>query len=445
MSVATRVNRAMAGDGGTARAPVLSPGYKLEGVGVIPEDWGCSRLGDLATRVGSGITPTGGARTYVTAGRPFLRSQNVGWGLLHLHDLAFITDETHSLFAASEIEEGDVLLNITGASIGRSAVADSSVARGNVNQHVCEIRPDPDQLDSHFLNNYVLSTAGQKQIDNFQTGGNRQGLNYSQIRSFLIPRPSLTEQRAIAEALSDVSKLLEASDALISKKKRIKQAAMQQLLTGRTRLPGFHGEWERKQLREIGHFLKGSGVKRDDAQSGTLACVRYGEIYTTHHDFVRAFHSWISSDVAATATRLECGDILFAGSGETKEEIGKCVALVSETEAYAGGDIVILRPRNVDPMFLGYALNMPAAARQKANLGQGDAVVHISAAVLAEIHVAVPSIEEQTAIVTVLADMDAEIAVLEARRDKTRDLKQGMMQELLTGGRRLVQPGVAHA
>lgn len=225
--------------------------YKNTDIGVLPADWYCSRLGDLAIRVGSGITPTGGERVYVSEGRPFLRSQNVGWGVLDLHDLAFITDETHALFAASEIKEGDVLLNITGASIGRSAIADITVARGNVNQHVCEIRPDTKRLDSQFLNSYLLSVAGQRQIDNFQAGGNRQGLNYSQIRSFLIPLPSLREQRAIAEALSDVDGLLQALEELIAKKRAIKQAAMQQLLTGKARLPGFSGKWETKQLRDI--------------------------------------------------------------------------------------------------------------------------------------------------------------------------------------------------
>ena len=127
-----------------------------------------------------------------------------------------------------------MLLNITGASIGRNAVADITVARGNVNQHVCEIRTDPKRLDPHFLNSYLLSAAGQKQIDSFQAGGNRQGLNYGQIRSFLIPRPTLSEQRAIAEALSDVDGLLAALEALIAKKR----ATMQQLLTSKTHLPG---------------------------------------------------------------------------------------------------------------------------------------------------------------------------------------------------------------
>ena len=272
-------------------------------------------------------------------------------------------------------------------------------------------------------------------------GVNRNDLH---VETVAVPT-NLPEQRAIAAALSDVDALLDGLDRFLAKKRDLKQAAMQQLLTGQTRLPSFHGEWQMKRLGEIGQFLKGRGVKRDDADSGALACVRYGEIYTTHQDYVRTFHSRISAEVAATATRLEYGDLLFAGSGETKEEIGKCVAFVSETEAYAGGDIVILRPSNGDPLFFGYALNMPAIARQKASFGQGDAVVHISAAALADVSVGVPSIEEQTAIAIVVSDIDAEIGALEARREKTRHLKQAMMQELLTGKTRLVPPEVAHA
>jgi type I restriction enzyme S subunit len=157
------------------------------------------------------------------------------------------------------------------------------------------------------------------------------------------------------------------------------------------------------------------------------------------------FHSWISPQVAATATRLEFGDLLFAGSGETKEEIGKCVAFVTNTEAYAGGDIVILRPHKMHPLFLGYFLNTPEISRKKASLGQGDAVVHISAKALGQVKVRLPELEEQIAIASVLFDIDAEIAALEARRDKTRAIKQGMMQQLLTGRIRLVKPQPAEA
>ena len=264
------------------------------------------------------------------------------------------------------------------------------------------------------------------------------GVNRNDLHELVVPLPPLEEQRAIATALSDVDALLTQLDRLIAKKRDIKQAAMQQLLTGKTRLPGFDGEWKAKRLGDLGEFLKGSGVTRDQSNSGDLPCIRYGEIYTSHNDVVRAFQSFISHSVAATALRLRKGDILFAGSGETKEEIGKCVAFVDDFEAYAGGDIVVLRPRSADAVFIGYTLNAPAVAKQKASRGQGDAVVHISASALADIEVALPEVAEQTAIATLLSDLDAELAALEARRDKTRALKQGMMQELLTGRTRLV-------
>ena len=193
-----------------------------------------------------------------------------------------------------------------------------------------------------------------------------------------------------------------------------------------------------KQLGELGIFLKGSGVRKDESLSGDLPCIRYGEIYTRHNDWIKTFQSWISAPVAATAVRLKQGDILFAGSGETKEEIGKCVAFVSEHEAYAGGDIVILRPADTDPLFLGYYLNTEPICRQKSSRGQGDAVVHIGSAALATIDISVPPLTEQTAIATILSDMDTELAELESRLAKARHIKQGMMQELLTGRIRLL-------
>ena len=423
----------------------LRPGYKQSEVGVIPEEWDAACLGDMTTKVGSGITPTGGEKVYRQEGRSFLRSQNVGWGILLMEDVAFIDEATHETFKATEIETDDVFLNITGASIGRSAVADARVTRGNVNQHVCIIRTAQDQLDSRFLNYFLLSKAGQRQIDSFQAGGNRQGLNFGQIRSFRLPVPTLPEQRAIAGALGDVDALLGALTQLIAKKRDLKQAAMQQLLTppgagqaGQTRLPGFSGEWEAKRLGEIGSFSKGKGIRKDDVVADGLPCIRYGEIYTHHTDHVRDFVSFIPAEVARRSQRLRKGDLLFAGSGETAEEIGKCVAFLDDTEAYAGGDIVILSPVGHNSMYLGYLMNHASVAEQKARMGQGDAVVHISARHLTQLKVRLPEEPEQTAIAAVLSDMDAELTALEQRLAKTRALKQGMMQELLTGRTRLV-------
>jgi type I restriction enzyme, S subunit len=212
---------------------------------------------------------------------------------------------------------------------------------------------------------------------------------------------------------------------------------MQQLLTGKQRLPGFDGEWTNVELQELGSFSKGKGIKKDEVVSDGIPCILYGEIYTLHHDYIKEFHSSIPASVARKSQRIRYGDLLFTGSGETIEEIGKCVAYLGDQEAYAGGDIVILSPVRDDSMFLGYLMNHSSIVAQKSSRGQGDAVVHISARYLAKLRFALPAMEEQRAIAAVLSDMDAEIAALEARREKTSRIKLGMIQELLTGRTRL--------
>lgn len=197
-------------------------------------------------------------------------------------------------------------------------------------------------------------------------------------------------------------------------------------------------DWDITALGALGAFSKGRGVRRDEASSGDLPCVRYGELYTHHNDIVREFNSHISQSVASGSAPIKQGDILFAGSGETKEEIGKSAAFLGPEPAYAGSDIVILSPRNSDPAFLGYALNVNYVVRQKAARGQGDAVVHITSNGLANLIVALPpSISEQQDIARALSDVDALIESLQQLIAKKRALKQGVMQALLTGRQRL--------
>jgi type I restriction enzyme S subunit len=190
-------------------------------------------------------------------------------------------------------------------------------------------------------------------------------------------------------------------------------------------------DWEVKELSTVGNFSKGNGIRKDEALTGDLPSVRYGEIYTRHNNIIKQFHSFISYEVAQTAKRIKCGDILFAGSGETKEEIGKSVAFLNEFEAYAGGDIIILNPFNISTHFLGYLLNCPFIQKQKATRGQGDAVVHISATQLGKVLIPIPTKAEQTAIANALSDADAYIQSLEKLIEKKRNIKQGAMQQLL--------------
>jgi type I restriction enzyme S subunit len=192
--------------------------------------WQEKELGPITSKVGSGTTPKGGNAAYSLSGRPFMRSQNVGWGELIVDNMAFIDEKLHATFPATEIRVGDVLLNITGASIGRSAIADRRISGGNVNQHVCIIRVKEGELAPAYLNQLLLSPRGQSQIDSFQAGGNRQGLNFEQIRSFHVPSPpTMEEQASIAGCLSSIDTLIAAQGDKIDGLKAHKNGLMQQL------------------------------------------------------------------------------------------------------------------------------------------------------------------------------------------------------------------------
>jgi type I restriction enzyme S subunit len=409
-------------------------GYAQSAVGLIPGDWACKPLADFLSFISYGFTnpmPT------VADGVYMITAADIDHGKLQLASArkTSISSFQKLLTAKSKPRVNDVLLTKDG-SLGRLAlVGEETIC---INQSVAVLRAN-EKVEPNFLKLLLESPWYQTRMLEDAGGSTIKHIYITIVDKMPIGLPlDKAEQRAIATALSDVDALIAGLEKLIAKKRDLKQAAMQQLLTGQTRLPGFSGEWEPRQLGQLGTFLKGSGVKRDEALSGELPCVRYGEIYTVHSDVVRTFHSRISPQVAAIATRIQKGDLLFAGSGETKAEIGKCVAMALPMEAYAGGDIVILRLRSGNPSFFGYLLNTPAVVRQKSNLGQGDAVVHISALALSSIEVEVPSIEEQTAIATVLSDMDLALSELKGRLAKTRELKQGMMQVLLTGRTRLV-------
>ena len=404
---------------------------------MIPQDWEASKLGMHATfKTG----PFGSAlhqSDYVYDGIPVINPMQIVDGNIQPTPTMAITEQKARKLSEFRLMAGNVVIGRRGE-MGRCAMVRTEQQGWLCGTGSMMIRVGR-SLDARFIQRVLSSQLIITEIEKASVGSTMVNLNQGTLENLLIPfPPTKAEQEAIADALTDADALIESLEQLLTKKRQIKKGAMQELLTGKKRLPGFSGKWEIKRLGQLGVFLKGRGVTRDESATGNLASVRYGELYTRHNNHIETFYSWISPEVATNATRLEQGDILFAGSGETKDEIGKCTAFVEDTEAYAGGDIVILRNRKADPLFLGYYLNTEPVNRQKASKGQGDAVVHINAAALADIQCAFPCVAEQTAIATIFSDMDAEITALKAKLSKARQLKQGMMQELLTGRIRLL-------
>ena len=180
------------------------------------EEWEKCKLGTLTAKVGSGSTPKGGNTVYTSTGHCFVRSQNVGMGYLILDDVAHINDGIHQKHKATELKEDDVLLNITGASIGRTAIATKEIEGGNVNQHVCIIRANS-KVSPKFLCNYIQTKKIQNYIQSLQTGGSREGLNFEQIRSFPISLPNIAEQNKIAQLLDKLNERIATQSKIIDK------------------------------------------------------------------------------------------------------------------------------------------------------------------------------------------------------------------------------------
>ena len=185
---------------GLAPSPRLKPSG-VEWLGEVPEHWEVSRLSYLATKFGSGITPRGGATVYQETGVPFLRSQNIHFDGLRVQDVARIAPVLHRELASSHVKPGDVLLNITGASIGRVCSVPDDFAEGNVNQHVCIIRPNQSRILPDLLAAYLSTPAIQREIRFEQSGASREGLTLESIRNFNIVVPPLAEQTAIVDYL----------------------------------------------------------------------------------------------------------------------------------------------------------------------------------------------------------------------------------------------------
>ena len=402
---------------------------------MIPEDWGVEEIGKISIKVGSGITPRGGSKIYLDHGRPFIRSQNVGWGRLLLQDVAFIDEDTHQTFASTELKIDDVLLNITGASIGRAAVADDRITGGNVNQHVCIIRTNQ-KADAKFILALILSQIGQKQIEDFQSGGNRQGLNFGQLRSIQIPiPPNKTEQTAIATALNDADALITALEKLIAKKKAIKQGAMQKLLRPKD-------GWVERNLG------KSATLKARIGWQG-LTTAEYkdtGEYFLiTGTDFKNGFIDWQNCVYIEKLRydqdnniQVKSNDVLVTKDGT----IGK-VAFINEVPkpATLNSGVFVIRPigKSFHPKFFYYILLSEHFAKFLGKLSAGSTINHLYQKDFVSFDFWTPkTIDEQKEISEMLFDMDSEIEEFEQKLAKQKQIKRGMMQVLLTGKTRLV-------
>ena len=416
---------------------VIQTGYKQTEAGVIPEEWETRRLGEITT-IATGSTP------------PTRDAANYGDDFLFVSP-ADIGEEKYIRFTQKKISKkgfaqsrsfpkGSILFVCIGSTIGKCAIA---LIELTSNQQINAIFPSSDFSTDYLY--YAVSAASPRIRE--QAGEQAVPIiNKTHFSETVVPLPPLPEQRAIAAALSDVDALLAKLDQLIAKKHDLKQATMQQLLTGQTRLPGFSGEWEVKQFGDLFQFLSTANNPRADlSEFGDVGYVHYGDIHTTNSAFLNCSETvlpLIEKSRVAGFPLIEDGDLVMVDASEDYAGIGKCVEVknVRDHKIVAGLHTFLLRANKelLSNGFKGYLQFIPTVKTALIRFATGISVYGVTKNNVRSIEVQLPKPKEQTAIATVLSDMDAEIAALEARRDKTRTLKQGMMQELLTGRIRLI-------
>lgn len=426
----------------------VKAGYKRTEVGVIPNDWDVCPVRDK----GDVITGKALAAHAPGSQRPYLRTKNVFDGRIDITDVLTMpmTDEQ---FAQFQVRHGDVLLN-EGQSIelvGRCALYRNEYPRPcAIQNQLLRFRAHEgvsDVFASYVFRNCQRTGVFARIALQTTSIAHLGGARFERLR--LAWPSSYTEQQAIAKALSDVDELIQSLGRLISKKRGLKQAAMQQLLTGQTRLRGFSGEWSTKPFADLFNFSGGYSASREQLSHVGHCYLHYGDIHgssTTYVDTDADFHRIPKLDVALSqvnhASLLDDGDVVFVDASEDVDGTSRHV-VVRNTRGVpfiSGLHTIVAKSKgaDLDNQYKRFCFQPEETRRQFRFYAVGTKVSGVSKTNIAKITLRFPCIAEQRAIAEVLSDMDAEIAALDARLTKTRDLKQGMMQELLTGRTRLV-------
>jgi len=361
------------------------------------------------------VTPRGGEAVYKSEGHPFVRSQNIGLGHLILDDIAYIDEDTHQRQKNTELQLDDVLLNITGASIGRSALVNQQIVGGNVNQHVCIIRANKKLIPS-FLCNFLLSQYGQKQIESFQAGGNRQGLNFEQIKSIKIGLPSVEEQKKIADLLLLIEQRITTQNKIIEDLKKLKSAICEKLFSSpkdkqpQIRLYGFLGDWHFVRLSDICHRICRKNTGEQCKQVLTIAA-QYGLV--SQEEF---FNKNVASENLSGYYLLQKGDFAYNKSYSGDYVWGTVKRLDNYEQGVLSPLYICFRPdpARVDSDFLIYYFESKKWHKTVANIaGEGarnHGLLNISVVDYFNTIHCIPSMDEQKQIAQIIGTLLSKIA-----------------------------------
>jgi type I restriction enzyme S subunit len=425
---------------------MVREGYKQTEIGMIPEGWQEVTVEDIKAASENALAtgPFGssiGSKFFQEAGIPVIRGGNLSQNIeVKLNDdgLVFVSPEKAIEFKRSIVRKGDLIFTCWGT-INQIGLIDNQAKYSEyiISNKQMKLTPNLHIASSLFLYFLFSGPELQNKIKFQNIGSSVPGFNLGQLRELRFRIPPLPEQRAIAQTLSDVDALIAALDKLIAKKRYLKTATMQQLLTGKKRLPGFGEEWKEKKLGDLGIFRSGNGfpTRYQGLKSGDFPFFKVSDMNNTgNFTFMQNANNWIAKDCQQelSATIFPRSTIVFA-------KIGAAIFLerkkiLSFSSCLDNNMMGLVLNEYADSVFIHQLL----LTVEFGKFVSTTALPSLSSQGLANLNFLLPRLEEQRAIATVLSDMDAAIAALETRRTKTQAIKQGMMQQLLTGKVRLV-------
>jgi type I restriction enzyme S subunit len=424
----------------------VKKGYKQTEVGVIPNDWDVKRINDFSKVVrGSSPRPAGDLRYFNGNFIPWLTVAS----LTNIPLSQILVNETNESLTEEGskisriLEKETLIIANSGATLG---IAKLLTIKCCANDGIAALLKVRNNIEKRFII-YYLSTLTRRLREVIATGNGQPNLNTTLIGNIQIPIPPTTnEQFAIATVLSETDNLIANLEKLIAKKEAVKKGAMQALLTGEKRLPGFNSKWPKKKIKWLFKFLSTANNSRSElSDEGEIGYIHYGDIHIRWSEFLDVSTEsipFIKKSKIKDISFLENGDLLIADASEDYEGLCACIELknVNHREIVGGLHTLLLRG-NKDEIadgFKGYLLHLKGFKEAVIRAATGISVYGISKKNLGEIEIIIPDTNEQSSIAAVIADMTTEIKQLEEKLQKYKVIKQGMMQNLLTGKIRLV-------
>lgn len=409
----------------------MKSGYKMTEVGVIPEDWEVKELSSISEIKSGKRLPKGSLVTSSKTPYPYIRVIDMNMGYLNLSDIMYVPENVQPMISKYIISKNDIYISVAGT-LGLVGKIPEELDGANLTENANRITEI--QCNRDYLMYYMMSPLIQNVIEAERTIGAQPKLALQRIRDFYIVLPGDNrEQTAIAAALSDADSLISALTKKIEKKKAIKQGLMQQLLTGKKRLPGFGGVWDVVQLKRIiSEFI----VPMRDKPTALTGPIPWCRIEDFDGKYLKKSLSNQGVDLNTVSQMnlkiFPVNTLLVSCSAN----LGRC-AIVKQKLVTNQTFIGLVPSDRIDVEFLYY--KMSREDKNLNNMATGTTISYLSREQFEKYEILIPSSKaEQTAIANILSDCDSEIAALEEKRDKYQEIKQGMMQQLLTGKIRLI-------